>query len=220
MKKIKLLLVVMMLIFATACTSSSETTSTVNETKEEKTTLNKYLYFNDYKFQLGISLDLFVAKTYITLNEDQLEKAKENSNKIAGLYYEVEATLSDAKSHCQITLYVDTSDLNNITLQGIYVKSDRGWEDLEPGFLSDPNLVTCGFVFLDGYDIDRDSFSEFSSELQQKATKRKNKYTEKYDLVLEDGNFGIEVQFDSLKEKSDKIYITSVLVTNNVSLAW
>ena len=139
---------------------------------------------------------------------------------MSGLYSEVEATLDEEEHHCKITLYIDTSHLDDITIQGISVKSDRGWEDLEPGFLSEPNLVTCGFIFLEGYDIDKDSFSEMSSQLKSKAKKRKNKYTEKYDLKLEDGDFGIEIQFDSLKEKSDKIYITNVSVTNNVALAW
>lgn len=220
MKKIKLFLAVMMLLCITGCGNSSKTTTTVTEAKEEKITLYKYLYFNGYKFRLGGSLDLFVSQTHVKLDKKQFAAAKKNSHKMAGLYYEVEATLEDDKNHCKVTLYIDTSNLDNITIQGISVKSDRGWEDLEPGFLSDPNLVTCGFVFLEGYDIDRDSFSELSPQLKSKAKKRKNKYTEKYDLKLEDDGFGIEIQFDSLKEKSDKIYITNVSVTNNVGLAW
>jgi len=209
-----------MLLCVTACKSSSKTTTTISETNEEKINLNKDLYFNDYQFQLGGSLDLFVSNTHVKLDREQYEKAVKSTNKIAGLYYEVEAILDNDDHNCKITLYIDTSDLENITLQGITVKSDRGWVDLEPDFLSEPNLITCGFVFLEGYDIDKDSFSEMSTQLKNKATKRKNKYTDKYDLKLEDDNFGIEIQFDSLKEKSDKIYITNVAVTNNVSLAW
>lgn len=220
MKKIKLFLGMIMLLCIAGCGNSNKSVAKVSETNEEKITLNKYLHFNGYKFTLGGSLDLFVTQTHVQLDENQFASAKKCTNKMSGLYYEVEATLNDENHNCKISLYIDTSDLENITIEGISVKSDRGWVELEPNMLSEPNLITCGFIFLDGYDIDKDSFSEMSSQLRRKSTKRKNKYTEKYDLKLEDGNFGIEIQFDSLEEKSDKIYITNVSVTNNVGLAW
>lgn len=220
MKKIKLFLIVVMLLGVTGCKSVNETASTVNETNDEKITLNKTLYFNDYKFQLGTSLDSFLKNTQVELNEEQFAAAKKSSRRISGLYYKVEGKLTEKNHSIDLTLYLDTSNLKNITLEGILLRSDRGLEELEPGFLSNPNLITCGFIFLDGYDIDHDSFVDFSNELKERAVKRKNKYTEKYDLVLEDDDFGIKITFDSLKENSPKIYITQVTVTNKVNLAW
>ena len=132
----------------------------------------------------------------------------------------MDATLDEGDTHCNISVYIDTSHLDDIKIQGISMESDRGWVDLEPNFLSNPNLITCGFIFLNGYDIDKDSFAEMAPEFQNKAIKRKNKYTEKYDLKVEEENFGIQIQFDSLKEESDKIYITYVNVTNKADLAW
>lgn len=220
MKKIKLFLIVVMLLGVTGCKGVDKTASTVNETKDTQITLNKNLYFNDYKFQLGESLDSFLENTQVELNEEQFEAAKQSSRKITGLYYKVEGSLVEKNHTIHLTVYIDTSDLKNITLEGISIRSDRGWEELEPGFLSDPNLVTCGFIFLDGYDIDRDCFIDFSSELKERADKRKNIYTEKYDLTLEDHDFGIKITFDSLKDHSSKIYITQVTVTNKVNLAW
>ena len=220
MKKAKLFLLVVMLLCVTGCKGANQAAKTVGETNDEKITLNKNLYFNDYKFQLGGSLEEFLSETHVKLDSQQYDSAKKSSKKLSGLYYKVEGTLDEGKHHCQLTLYIDTSNLDNITLEGISIKSDRGWEDLEPGFLSDPNLITCGFIFLDGYDIDRDSFSDLSKELRNRAVKRKNKYTKKYDLTLEDGDFGIDIEFDSLKEKSNKIYITNLTVTNKVNLAW
>ena len=158
--------------------------------------------------------------TQVELNEEQFAAAKKSSRRISGLYYKVEGKLTEKNHSIDLTLYLDTSNLKNITLEGILLRSDRGWEELEPGFLSNPNLITCGFIFLDGYDIDHDSFVDFSNELKERAVKRKNKYTKKYDLVLEDDDFGIKITFDSLKENSPKIYITQVTVTNKVNLAW
>lgn len=220
MKKIKLFLIVVMLLGMTGCKSANKTANTVSETNNQKITLNKNLYFNDYKFQLGGSLDSFLKETNVELDKDQFEAAKQSSHKISGLYYKVNGTLNQKNHTIHLTIYIDTSDLDHITLEGISLKSDRGWEELQPGFLSEPNLVTCGFIFLDGYDIDHDSFVEFSDELKSVAVKRKNKYTQKYDLALEDGDFGIKITFDSLKEQSKIIYITHVSVTNKVNLAW
>lgn len=219
MRKLKLLVVALMLLCIAGCGKTTETSSTIKKTKDDMT-LNKELVFNGYKFELGCSLDDFVKETKVEVNKEQLSEAEKNSHKMTGLYYEVEATLNDGEHNCKISLYVDTSNIENITVQGISAKSDRGWEDLEPEFLTDPNLITCGFSFLEGYDIDKDSFAEFSKELKSKAVKRKNKYTEKYDLELKDDNFGIRIQFDSLVEESDKIYITNVSITNKVNLAW
>ncbi|MGN1182093.1 MAG: hypothetical protein ACI4SR_03730 [Faecalibacillus sp.] len=222
MKKVKLLLAIIVLLSLIGCSSSNKTVSTMNndEDEEEKLTLNEYLYFNGYKFKLGGSLDLFVSQTHVKLDKKQYKAAKKATNSISGLYYKVDAILDEEDCHCKISVYIDTSDLDNIRIQGISMESDRGWVDLEPHFLSEPNLITCGFLFLNGYDIDKDTFAEMPEEYQKRAVKRKNKYTDKYDLRLIDGDFGIEIQFDSLREKSDKIYITYVNVTNKPHLAW
>lgn len=220
MKKVKFLMAFLMLFSLVGCSSSQKSVSAINETDEETIHLNKYLYFNGYKFRLGGSLDLFVSQTHVQLDKKQYKAAKKATHSVSGMYYKVDATLDEGETHCNISLYIDTSDLSDIKIQGISMESDRGWVDLEPNFLADPNLITCGFIFLNGYDIDKDSFAEMAPELQKKAIKRKNKYTEKYDLKLKEDNFGIQIQFDSLKEKSDRIYITYINVTNKADLAW
>ena len=220
MKRVKLLLAVLMILCLSGCSSSQKAVSTIGKTDENTIHLNKYLYFNGYKFKLGGSLDLFVSQTHVKLDKKQYAAAKKATNSVSGMYYKVDATLDEGDTHCNISVYIDTSHLDDIKIQGISMESDRGWVDLEPNFLSNPNLITCGFIFLNGYDIDKDSFAEMAPEFQNKAIKRKNKYTEKYDLKVEEENFGIQIQFDSLKEESDKIYITYVNVTNKADLSW
>ena len=220
MKKVKLLMVFLLMFCLAGCDLSGKSVSAIQENDEETIHLNKYLYFNGYKFRLGGSLDLFVSQTHVQLDEEQYEAAIKATNSVSGMYYKVDATLDEGETHCNISVYIDTSDLMDIKIQGISMESDRGWVDLEPNFLTDPNLITCGFIFLNYYDRDKDSFAEMAPELQNKAIKRKNKYTEKYDLKLEEDNFGIQIQFDSLKEKSDRIYITYINVTNKADLAW
>ena len=82
MKKVKLLMVFLLMFCLAGCDLSGKSVSAIQENDEETIHLNKYLYFNGYKFRLGGSLDLFVSQTHVQLDEEQYEAAIKATNSV------------------------------------------------------------------------------------------------------------------------------------------
>ena len=184
--------------------------------------LDHNLSINGYKFQLGVSLDEFVANTGAKLNETDYENAKLNSEKLAGLYYEIEATITSGGNDIVFDIYVNSSDLSNITVQGISISSDRASVEENPGFLRNPNLVTMNFIILGKYDVDKSLFSDFDKSIQNQATSNSSSY-KSYKVKIEDSTgFGITITFinNSDSYSDSKYYIDYVNITNNTALTW
>jgi len=183
--------------------------------------INHKLSLNGFEFELGVGLDDFVENTGAILDEESFAKAKANSETLAGLYYEVEATIMDGDNEIVFNIFIKTKDLNNITVQGISFSSDRGSVESNSGFLAYPNLVTCGFEFLNGMDIDKTTFHDIPKILQSQSDRHENEYTTTYELKLKDNTgFGIEIWFSNEVKNKDVYYITYVNVTNSTGLTW
>lgn len=184
--------------------------------------LDESLIINGFKFNLGIKLEDFINGTGAIIDEEDLEIAKSKSESFSGLSNEIATKIIAGGQEINFEIYVNTSDLNNIKVNGLSIKSDRGGVDVyPPDTLGRPNLVACEFKVLGKYNIDTSTFDDLDRILKIQATNKDDEYSNQYELKVKGKEgFGITIRYDTYKKDLSKYYIRYVNITNNTGLSW
>lgn len=193
---------------------------------DKKNLLNDYeldenITINGFKFKLGIKLEDFIKGTGAVIDEKDFEIAKRKSNSFAGLYNSIAAKIIYNENEINLKIFIDTSDLDNITVDGVSINSQRGIANNYSDTNENLNLVTCEFKILGRYNVDTTTLSDLDKFLKLQVKKVYNSSSDKYELKMssKDG-FGIVIWFNAYENEPNKYYMSYVNITNNVALVW
>ena len=183
----------------------------VNNVSDNNEDLDRSIFINGYKFELGVKLDAFLDGTNAVIDDGMLEKAKTGKS----LYEEIEASITKDDDIVKFKIYVDATDEENVTIQGISIVSDRAFVEANQELSREPNLVTVEFNVLGKYDVDKTLFSNLDEELQKLAKKTKIEDRDAYELILKDSTgYEIKITFINNDNDEDKYYIYNVVMMN------
>lgn len=180
---------------------------------EEGIEFSRKLKFNGYEFLLGCDIDEFIEGTHsVVENADVLEAYKADPSafsKTLKCYVEAE----DGRK-IRYEVLVMSNRRGEIELREFKIEDDAQWPALE-----DPNLVTCGLEFLDGYDIKGTKMQDYDPKYSvvTEVTRGKTYTTMELNLhdVTKDADWwSISVQGTTVDESLDDVTAVYVHVSS------
>ena len=170
---------------------------------QEDDKLDHTISINEYEFELGVKLDEFLTNTGTIIEEKDLEIAKTNGD----LYGEVSSSITKDGEVTKFKIYVNASNKENITIQGIKIESDRAFIGKEQVIRKDLNLVAIDVMILNKYDVNKTTFDDLDLETQKLAKKTTIKGRSAYELKLKD-SAGFEIKITFVSNEEDEYYFT------------
>lgn len=178
-------------------------------------TFSRKLKLNGYEFLLRCDIDEFLAGTNsIVENAEDLEAYKEDASalqKVLNCYIEAE----DGRK-IRYEAIVMANDDDSIRLRELRFKDEAGYD------FEGRNLVTCGFEFLDGYDMKETGMQDYAPKYLEVAhIEEEEKYTfmklELHDDTIGNKWWQIEISGITLDDPKGDVCVNAVTVS---SIKW
>lgn len=175
-------------------------------------TFSRKLKLNGYEFMLRCDIDEFLAGTNsIVENAEDLEAYKEDPSalkKTLNCYIEAEEGRK-----IRYEAIVMANDDGSIRLRELRFKDDERYE------IGERNLVTCGFEFLDGYDIKGTGMQDYDPKYLEVAyIEEGERYTsmklELHDATIENKWWQIEINGTTIDDPQGDVCVSSVTVSS------
>lgn len=174
---------------------------------------NKTLKLNGYEFLLPIELNEFLAGTASTVsNQEELDAFLANPD---AWYVDLECYIEaeeGRKIKYKIKVMYDSEGVGKV--REITISDDSMYEE---GYLGEPNLVTCGFEFLDGYDMQSTRIDDLDSKYLENLFVRDEGSYKMADLNFWEGRMARDYWEITIGgttgESLDELYISYVIVS-------
>lgn len=170
------------------------------------------LVLNDYKFTLGSNIDEFLKETgTIVKDMEEFNEFKADPDR---LFAELDCYIKDGYNIVNFEITVGHDDNHNTVIREININSDAKYEN--SNFLENPNIITCGFSFLGGHEINEE-FTKLPKEILKNARYTEDSYSKNYklDISAKRGDYyNITISASTSDLESDYYYIDYVIVSS------